>query len=105
MKINILGSDYTIVKSNPTKNKKLRNTYGYCDFYGKEIVILDKYVEDESTFNCIEEFANEVLRHELIHAALFESGFTDYAREEELVEWLSVQMPKLIRLMQKAKCL
>ena len=46
-----------------------------------------------------------VLRHELIHAFLFESGLDQnsnlcesWAINEEMVDWMAIQMPKIMNI-------
>jgi len=49
-----------------------------------------------------------VIRHELIHAFLFKSGLdacAEWARNEEMVDWLAIQFPKLMKAFQEADCL
>lgn len=38
---------------------------------------------------------NEVLRHEIIHAMFYESGLMEYCDNEELVNYIAMQTPKL----------
>ncbi len=52
------------------------------------------------------------LRHEIIHAYLEESGLsansntvTTWAQNEEMVEWMSIQMPKIYRTFSEVGCL
>jgi len=46
------------------------------------------------------------IRHELIHAFLSESGLwanCDWAKEE-MVDWLAIQFPKLLKAFTECKC-
>lgn len=48
---------------------------------------------------------HEIERHELIHAFLYECGLndsSDWARNEELIDWLAIQFPKINVLFEKA---
>ena len=48
------------------------------------------------------------LRHEIIHAFLFESGLaenSEWAQNEEMVDWIAKQGPKLIKAWQEAGAL
>ena len=46
LKINILGTDYTIKRQSKSENPKLENAYGLCESYSKEIV-LDTFDEEK----------------------------------------------------------
>ena len=43
-----------------------------------------------------DEFIKKVKRHEIIHAYFHESGLKTYAENEELVDWMAWQFPKLL---------
>ena len=48
------------------------------------------------------------MRHEIIHAFLCESGLaenSDWATNEELVDWIAIQAPKLIKAWKDADAL
>ena len=59
----------------------------------------------EGYFENLEDYKKKVTRHELVHAFLFESGLHDMAKDEQLVEWLAIQSPKMFEAMKKTKCL
>jgi hypothetical protein len=52
-----------------------------------------------------ETFKAKVLRHEITHAFLHESGMQDYCDDEVLVDWLGIMIPKIVSAMKEAKCL
>lgn len=107
-KINILGTTYKVYLNVPyTKDPNLAGAYGYTDFHGKKIV-----VSDISTVTGWEGASEEALwdvftstvRHEVIHAYLMESGLNGssnavdcWARNEEMVDWFAIQIPKIIK--------
>ena len=94
LKINILGTEYQILYQSPAENSKLEDANGLCEFWSKRIII-DKTEPDRLTFENIDAFDRKVLRHEIIHAFLGESGLKDYMNDETLVDWLAVQFPKI----------
>ena len=50
----------------------------------------------------------QTLRHEIVHAFFLESGLgseSDYAQNEELVDWIARQGPKLYRAWAEAGAL
>jgi Zn-dependent peptidase ImmA (M78 family) len=89
MTVNVLGTKYTIKFSNKVKDKDLEGLSGYCDFYTKTIII-DETQKDET-------FVKSTIRHELIHAFLYESGLDvcSWGRNEEIVDWIANQFPKI----------
>ena len=101
-KINILGTDYIIKRQTKAENPKLENAWGFCEQYSKEIV-LDTFDEEKKNVmvvNDFEEFEKKVMRHEIIHAFLGESGLksnSDWAENEEMVDWFAIQAPKLFK--------
>ena len=100
MKINILGTDYEVIKQNSTENSNLEEKWGYTEPYSKKI-ILDTEIgkrNDKISAERQDLFANTVFRHEIIHAFFIESGLNDncdYATNEELVDWIAIQFPKI----------
>jgi hypothetical protein len=59
------------------------------------------------------EYNKKVLRHEIIHAFLHESGLSGnslqyegaWSQCEEMVDWIAIQFPKMLRAFQDANCL
>lgn len=47
---------------------------------------------------------SEVMRHEVIHAFFNESDLSDYSNNEELVDWLAMQFPKMFKVFQELGC-
>ena len=86
---------------------KLKEACGYTETYSKEIIIDDSEPE-EQTLNDLEGFKRKVLRHEIVHAFLHESGLdagSDWARNEEIVDWIALQFEKMQRAMQEVGAL
>lgn len=95
---NILGTEYTVIVKERSEDIKLSEANGYTDFSTKQIVICDLSKESNDTDNMgnIDVYLKKVLRHETIHALFYESGINDWARDEMLVDWIAIQIPKLI---------
>lgn len=99
MKVNVLGTVYKI-KHIPS----LDGRGGETDFYTKEIRISEQEdVPAEYKTDNLKEMQRHVLRHELIHAFLFESGMDQssaaheaWAVNEEMIDWMAIQMPKIM---------
>lgn len=107
-KVNILGTTYKVYANVPyDKDPSLEGVYGYTDSYGKRIVVADIRT-DPGWENASDEAVRDnyccTMRHEIIHAYLIESGLNSssngvncWARNEEMVDWFAMQMPKLIK--------
>lgn len=46
-----------------------------------------------------------MLRHELIHAFFCEAGLDDYSSNEQLVDWIAIQSPKIFKIFQELEIL
>ena len=100
MKVNILGTDYEIIEQTEQDNPKLVNANGICEIYAKKIVIRKLPLNDPDAYENIGAFRERVIRHEIVHAFLAESGLIsncDYATNEELVDWIAIQFPKIAK--------
>lgn len=118
MKIDVLGTKYTIKRVNQGQDEYMDKMHfgGYCDGTKKEIWILnlksvpDWQDEPDATIQVTEK---TTIRHELIHAFLNESGLEwnsfapekAWAKNEEMVDWFAIQMPKLLKAFKAADCL
>lgn len=96
IKVNVLGEEYTI-KMNVKKedDENLTDNDGYIDYQTKEIVVEEMPEPSLGLTKDVKSYEKHVVRHELFHAYLYESGFTDYANDEQLIEWLAVQFHKI----------
>lgn len=105
MKVNILGTEYEIINVEETndnleKYPLLKDSSGYTDITTKQIYIL-RYKQSEDTFTNLDVLYRKTLRHELVHAFLYESGLfnnsnSDWARNEEVVDWIAIQFEKMV---------
>lgn len=94
----ILGQQYNIVEIASDQDSLLSTRYGYCDDSSRKIVLCEFDREkDKIEVEDIDSFKNKVLRHEIIHAFLIESGLKDNCdwHCEEMVDWLAMQFPKI----------
>lgn len=104
MKVNVLGVQYKIKQLDESRDARLKGIDGYCDFSTKEIVI-DTFVEDIDTLKDLIAYKDKVIRHELVHAFLYESGLdvNSWARNEEVVDWIAIQFPKLLKVFKEVE--
>lgn len=117
-RIDVLGTNYTIKRVGVGQDEYMTKMHfgGYCDGNSKAIVVLDlrsvpEWKNEEQKY--IENKEKETLRHEIIHAFLDESGLQwnsfatekAWAKNEEMVDWFAIQMPKLVKAFKDADCL
>lgn len=108
----ILGTKYKIIRKS-REDLLPHKCLGYTAYYSKEICIplintfsyyKEKYSEAE-----IDEIEKHILRHELIHAFINESGLyaetnntkAGWARNEEMVDFFAMQIPKITKVFQE----
>lgn len=107
MKINVLGAEYSVTVTNETKEPRLSDCDGFCDETTHEI-FADDYQESCESLDAKRNLklqTKKVLRHEIVHAFLFESGLAEnspWAQNEELVDWIAIQGLKLYQAWQEA---
>lgn len=104
MIVNILGTEYTIQTKKRSMDKRLDEMDGFCDDSVKRIVLAHFEPETDSKQD-LEAVHRKVLRHEIVHAFLCESGLAEnsyWAQNEELVDWISIQGPKIWKAWQEA---
>lgn len=109
-KINVLGTEYTIEISPEAEDSYLSKCDGYCDKTVKKIVV--KAEDENNELSDYTVYLKKVIRHEIIHAFLFESGLHEnfehanqYGHEETMIDWVAVQFPKLLKAFKEADCL
>ena len=109
MKINVLGTEYTINECSPEEDKTLCDIDGYCDKTTKVICITKK--TPDSNLGDWGIYRKKILRHEIIHAFLFESGLHEnfehkqWGHDETFIDWVAVQFPKIQKAFEKVGCL
>ena len=111
--INVLGINYSI-KTNAKRCDDL-NANGLCETQSK-ILYLNDFQEQAKDTESLEllttSYRNKVLRHEIVHAFLFESGMSNnscgvksWATNEEMVDWFAIQSPKIFKIYQELEIL
>ena len=97
--VHILGSVWTIKEQSVSENSLLENCDGYCDWTTRELVVER---EQNGTLGDMETYIRKVVRHEIVHAFLFESGLYEssspadaWAKNEEMVDWIARQGQKI----------
>ena len=101
--IKILDTAYTVIERCRMDDPKLYEHDGYTDCSTKEIILRTLEAEPDTVAN-LEKYASEVLRHEIIHAYLYESGMVEYSGDETLVSWLEIMFPKMNNTFSEVGC-
>lgn len=117
-KVNILGTKYQIRKKSYEDEPAFerRSIDGYCDSYIHEIVYCDLDTDDKWQYELEEtkrECEKQTVRHEIVHAFLYESGLQEsshgielgWAVDEEIVDWMAKQIPKICKAFEEAGAL
>lgn len=74
MKINILGTEYTVEERNSETDKKLAEADGYSDHTSKECIVDEMKKSNERTLKNIELYKKSVTRHEMNPGSMFAVG-------------------------------
>lgn len=107
MTVNVLGTKYSIHYKSPSEDKFLQECDGYCDKSSKKIVVTTENLELENFV----EYQKKCLRHEIVHAFMYESGLAEnwehknFGQEETVVDWVAIQFPKLLEIFKKVGAL
>ena len=107
--INVLGTEICVIFRDDKQDPKLEELGGYFD--ATESMIVVKIPEkDKMSYGNLENHQKKVLRHEIIHAFLHESGLDwssspadCWATNEEMVDWLAIQSPKIFKVFREQK--
>lgn len=109
------GTEYTIEIKKYAEDEAFerRSIDGYCDWLTKKIVVCDMSTYkgwEHETKETISASEKKTLRHEIVHAFFDESGLGSntfsvdgpWATNEEMVDWIAVQGPKIYKAWQEA---
>jgi hypothetical protein len=107
MRVSILGTKYEILQRSADSDPDLRDCDGYCDKTIKRIVVTTR--DANCNLGDFESYRRKVLRHEIIHAFLFESGLHENfmhspGHDETYVDWFAAQYPKIKAVFSQAGC-
>lgn len=110
MQVNVLGTPYNVVKCTAKTDARLEGSFGICDETTKEILVdtLEEEARQPTAKQNMDAMRKKILRHEIIHAFLCESGLaecSEWAQNEEMVDWFAKQAPKLVRAWRQAGAL
>ena len=102
--INVLGTDIQVLFRKEQEDPALENCNGYFDS-SLERIVVKITEEDKMSLGNLEVYQKKVLRHEILHAFLHESGLDystspaeSWATSEEMVDWFALQSPKIYKV-------
>ena len=100
-KVNVLGEEWVVTWRTKEEDVHLLECNGYSDETIRTIVI-EWYEWDGRNLTNMADYTAKVLRHELVHAMLYESGLgintdKEWARNEEMVDWIAIQLPMMAK--------
>ena len=106
-KFDVLGSEWTLFVGNEKEFPLLKEIDGYADKTGRFIVVSEKSSDCDLADFAI--YQRKCIRHEIIHAYLFESGLHENiyhgsspaGHPEQMVDWFAVQFPKILKTYEK----
>lgn len=108
--VNILGTEYKILIIEENDYRYGKEADGWCDTQAKEILLFN-YKQSMDSVRDLVAYQKKVLRHEIVHAFLYESGLhscsaecANWAQNEEMVDWVAIQAPKLHKAFKEAGC-
>lgn len=109
-KVNILGTEYTILFDVP-ESEMPEFSDGCMDQTTKKIKIM-KLESDRNSVENLDEYKKNILRHEIIHAFIYESGLWNnsscggaWAQNEEMIDWIAIQFSKIQKAFEQAECI
>lgn len=110
-KVNILGTEYTII-INADEELLPEGADGAMDHSLKRIVIAKFDEPDRNSIKDLSVYRKKVIRHEVIHAFLYESGLWNnsgnvsaWGQNEEITDWFAIQFPKIYKVFQEVGCI
>ena len=108
--VHILGTEYKILIIDEGDYRFNREADGWCDTQAKEILLYN-FKQDPDSVRDLVAYQKAVLRHEIVHAFLYESGLwncstgcSSWAKHEEMVDWIAIQEPKINKAFKEAGC-
>lgn len=111
-KVNVLGSEWSVVFGTEKEYPNLSEMDGYADSSTHQIVIdtMEKADGQIGSKGDMTTYKKQVIRHEIIHAFLYESGLEacsttsdNWALNEEMVDWFAIQSPKIFKVFNELK--
>lgn len=109
-KINVLGTEY-LIAFDVSENLMPEGADGCMDQSIQTIKIAEMK-PGRNSLQDLESYKKKVLRHEIIHAFLYESGLWNnsgtsdaWGQDETITDWFAIQSPKIFKAFKDADAL
>ena len=108
-RVRILGVEYTVITDALEEDyPQLKKCDGFTD-PSKKLIVVSKFERDEMSIGDLDWYSRKVLRHEILHAHLFESGLAEnskdtWALNEEMIDYFANQLPKIYDVYEVLEC-
>ena len=100
--VQILGTLYAVRFDVP--EEKMPEGADGCMDQSTHIIKIDKIEASRESLQNLDSYKKKVLRHEIVHAFLYESGLWNnsgdirsWGQSEEIADWIAIQSPKIFR--------
>ncbi|NSE53641.1 hypothetical protein G4313_11465 [Coprococcus eutactus] len=108
--VNILGTEYKIIFDVP--DEEMPEDADGCMDQSIQTIKIAEFESDRNTIQDMDSYRKKVLRHEIVHAFLYESGMWNnsgstncWGMDETITDWIAIQSPKLFQAFKEADCL
>lgn len=108
--VNILGTEYKIIFDVP--DEEMPEGADGCMDQSIQTIKIVEFESDRNTIQDMDSYRKKVLRHEIVHAFLYESGMWNnsgntncWGMDETITDWIAIQSPKLFQAFKEADCL
>lgn len=108
--VNILGTEYKIIFDVP--DEEMPEDADGCMDQSIQTIKIAEFESDRNTIQDMNSYRKKVLRHEIVHAFLYESGMWNnsgstncWGMDETITDWIAIQSPKLFQAFKEADCL
>lgn len=108
--ISVLGTPYTVVFDVP--EEEMPECSSGCMDQSIKMIKIGRIEQDRNTLKNTEEYKRKVLRHEVIHAFLYESGLWEnspyssaWGNDEAVTDWFAIQFPKIYEVFMELDCM
>ena len=109
--LNILGSEWKLRICKVSEEPLLKDADGVTDRSTKTMIVRADQDGVEYPLMDYDNYRKEVIRHEIIHAFLYESGLgnelthPEYGHDEMQISWYAIQFPKMLEVFKKAEAI
>lgn len=108
--VDVLGTEYLILFGVP--DEEIPEGSDGCMDQSIRTIKIAHFENTRDSLEDLDLYRKKVLRHEIIHAFLYESGIWNcsgssesWANNEEMVDWIAIQFPKMLKAFEEAECI